>query len=49
LNITISKMFEEMGRLHMQVQAQQEYIAELEAKVAAASKAPASTSESPAA
>jgi hypothetical protein len=31
MNITISKMFEEMGRLHMQVQAQQERIAELEA------------------
>lgn len=33
MNTTIEKIFEEIGRLHVQIQQQAVYIAQLEAKV----------------
>jgi hypothetical protein len=47
MNTTVEKMFEELGRLHIQVQQQAAYIAQLEAMVksfqAAAAPTPAVT------
>jgi hypothetical protein len=40
MNITVEKIFEKVGRLHMQVSAQATYIAKLEADLAAAKSAP---------
>ena len=38
--IPLEKIFEEIGRLHVQVQAQAQYIAKLEAELAAIKQAP---------